>query len=255
MDRSRSQSVSDSQYHHIYPFKKPLNQAQAGQISASSSLSSLHRSVPIKSKKEFAKTSLNIVLADYKFLGNIITFKPQDEYGFIRSEQVTGDVFFSLHHLDIVDKASCSGVLGRWVNFTIKDAGKKSMEARRVSIVPFNTSVLYLSGRIMNWIKNGCLVQVTSGLGLQNLHNRIFAPFVETEGLDKGEVGIEVNFKIHVDRSFKMEARDVKKVEKNEDIKDVVVKVRKPRRRAVTEGGLDDDNDLTEGEKLMSVKN
>ena len=47
---------------------------------------------------------------------------------------------------------------------------------------------------------------------LQNLYNRILAPLVETDGLDNGEVGTEVNFKIHVDRSFKMEARDVKKV-------------------------------------------
>ena len=194
MDRDRSQSVSDSQNHHIYPLKRSQqNQSQAGQVLASSSLSSLH-SVPIKSKKEFAKTSLSIVLADYKFLGNIVTFKPQDEYGFIRSEQVTGDVFFSLHHLDIGEKAICPSVLGKWVNFTIKDAGKKSMEARRVSIVPFNTYVIYMSGRVMNWIKSGCLVQVTSGVGLQNLHNRILAPLLETDGLDKGEVGTEVNF-------------------------------------------------------------
>ena len=83
------------------------------------------------------------------------------------------------------------------------------MEARRVSIVPFNTYVIYMSGRVMNWIKSGCLVQVTSGVGLQNLYNRILVPLVESDGLDNGEVGTEVNFKIHVDRSFKMEARDV----------------------------------------------
>ena len=44
-------------------------------------------------------------------------------------------------------------------------------------------------------------------------------------------------------------------MEKNEDIKEVFMKVRKPRRRAVTDGGLDDVDYLTEGEKLMSVKN
>merc|ERR1719186_1173493 len=84
----------------------------------------------------------------------------------------------------------------------------------------------------MSWIKGGCLIQVTSGSGLQNIHNRLFAPLVETEELAIGEVGIGVTFKIHVDRSFKLEGRDVKRVEtKIEDAKENdAAKIRKPRR-------------------------
>ena len=112
----------------------------------------------------------------------------------------------------------------------------------------------------MSWTKSGCLIQVTSGLGLQNLHNRLFASLVETRELHLGKVGLGVTFKIHVDRSFRLEGRDVKRVEaKDEDSKEREnANVRKPRRRAVTEGSTVGDNDveaLTEGENLMCVKN
>eukprot|EP00092_Neocalanus_flemingeri_P041183 GFUD01044841.1.p1 GENE.GFUD01044841.1~~GFUD01044841.1.p1 ORF type:complete len:595 (+),score=173.71 GFUD01044841.1:159-1943(+) len=260
MDRTRS--VSESQSLPTYHLKKSQDNSPpgtAGSISASSSLSSL-QSVPNKARKDFAKYSLSKVLADYTFLGNIVTFKPQEAYGFIRSEQVTGDVFFSLNHMDSTDKASCTtGALGRWVNFVIKDCGKKSMEARRVSLVPSSTTVSYLSGRVMNWAKIGCFIQVTSGLGLQHLHNRLFAPLVETDEFVIGEVGIGVTFKVHVDRSFRLEGRDVKRGENNDEVskeKDNA-KVRKARRRAVTEGsivGNEEDEGATEGEKLMSLK-
>jgi len=224
-------------------------------LSSSSSLSSLHQT-PNKVRKDSAKISLNKVLADYKFFGNIVTFKSQDAYGFIRSEQVTGDVFFSLHHLSTSDKDFCKeGVLGKWVSFTIKDMGKKSMEARKVTMVPSNTSVVFMVGRVMSWIKNGCLIQVTSGQGLHHLNNRLFAPFVEVQGVETGLAGSEVTFKIHVDRNFKMEGRDVRKVEKMlEEPKEEVRKTRKPRRRAVTEGTGVGDDEVTEAEKLMSVK-
>eukprot|EP00092_Neocalanus_flemingeri_P034806 GFUD01037878.1.p1 GENE.GFUD01037878.1~~GFUD01037878.1.p1 ORF type:complete len:594 (-),score=175.23 GFUD01037878.1:75-1856(-) len=259
MDRTRS--VSESQSLPTYQLKKSQDNSPpgtAGAISASSSLSSL-QSVPNKARKDFAKSSLAKVLADYKFLGNIVTFKPQEAYGFIRSEQVTGDVFFSLNHMDSTDKVSCTtGALGRWVTFVIKDCGKKSMEARQVSLVPSSTTVSYLSGRVMNWAKIGCFIQVTSGLGLQHLHNRLFAPLVETNELVLGEVGNEVTFKVHVDRSFRLEGRDVKRGDLNDEVsKEKDAKVRKARRRAVTEGsivGNEEDEGATEGEKLMSFK-
>eukprot|EP00092_Neocalanus_flemingeri_P041185 GFUD01044844.1.p1 GENE.GFUD01044844.1~~GFUD01044844.1.p1 ORF type:complete len:595 (-),score=167.27 GFUD01044844.1:77-1861(-) len=260
MDRTRS--VSESQSLPTYHLKKSQDNSPpgtAGSISASSSLSSL-QSVPNKARKDFAKYSLSKVLADYTFLGNIVTFKPQEAYGFIRSEQVTGDVFFSLNHMDSTDKVSCTtGALGRWVTFVIKDCGKKSMEARQVSLVPSSTTVSYLSGRVMNWAKIGCFIQVTSGLGLQHLHNRLFAPLVETNELVIGEVGNEVTFKVHVDRSFRLEGRDVKRGDNNDEVSQEKgnAKVRKSRRRAVTEGsivGNEEDEGATEGEKLMSLK-
>ena len=98
-------------------------------------------------------------------------------------------------------------MLVKWVSFTVMDMGKKLMEARKVTMVPFNTSVVFMVGRVMSWMKNGRLVRVTSGLGLQHLNNRLFAPFVEFQGLETGLAGAEVTFKIHVDRNFKMEGR------------------------------------------------
>merc|ERR1719318_2383485 len=77
---------------------------------------------------------------------------------------------------------------GTMVTFlaSIKDMGKKSMEARKVTMVPSNTSVVFMVGRVMSWIKNGCLIQITSGQGLHHLNNRLFAPFVEVQGVETG---------------------------------------------------------------------
>jgi len=259
MDRLRS--MSESQFQAVYPTPpNTTSRSNLTQMGSSSSLSSLSHT-PNKVKKDSAKNSLKKVLWDYKFLGNIVSFKTEEAYGFIRSEQVTGDIFFSLHHLDVSEKEGVVDVesfLGKWVNFTIKDMGKKSMEARKVSMVPPNTSVIYMVGRVMSWTKNGCLLQVTTGLGLKNLHNRLFAPFVELQAIETGLSGAEVTFKIHVDRSFRMEGRDVKKTEKNyeEAMGKDIVKIRKPRRRAITEGIYEGDeaDSFTEAEKLMTIK-
>jgi len=264
MDRTRS--VSESQYHAIYPLKKShlkcsvTSSASTSKQNSSSLTSLCHVANHNKSRRDSAKNSLNKVLLDYKFLGNIVTFKTEEAYGFIRSEQVTGDVFFSLHHLDIKNKdddINVDSFLGKWVHFTVKDIGKKSMEARKVSLVPSSTSVIYLKGRVMSWVKtgNGCLLQVTSGLGLKHLNNRIFAPFVETKGIEQGVTGTEVSFKIHVDRNFKKEGRDVMKTENNSlEPEKEVVKTRKQRRRTFTEGASENNVVISEADKLMSVK-
>ena len=100
-------SVSESHSHPNNQGKKEGNISPPSRsinpLSSSSSLSSLHHT-PNKVRKDSAKISLNKVLADYKFFGNIVTFKSQEAYGFIRSEQVSGDVFFSLHHFSTSDK-------------------------------------------------------------------------------------------------------------------------------------------------------
>ena len=57
----------------------------------------------------------------------------------------------------------------------------------------------------MSSVKTGCLVQVTSGLGLKNLSNRFFVPSVEIKEIEQGVTGIEVNIKTHVDRNFEKE--------------------------------------------------
>ena len=37
-------------------------------------------------------------VADYKFLGKIVTVKTKEAYGFIRGEQMDNDVFFGINH-------------------------------------------------------------------------------------------------------------------------------------------------------------
>ena len=262
--------MSESQYHAIYPLKKTHQQLSVPPGSPpptktmlnSSSLSALSQATSLnKATRDSARNSLNKVLADYKYLGNVVAFKTEEAYGFIRSEQVTGDVFFSLHHFDTKKKdeeVDVDKLLGKWVHFTVKDVGKRSMEARKVSLVNTNTRVIYLKGRVMSWVKTGCLIQVTSGLGLINLNNRIFVPSVETKEIDQGATGTEVSFKIHVDRNFKKEGRDVTKTMKNpEEVEQKdAEKTRKQRRRAVTEGTSFSfsNEEVSEAEKLMSVK-
>jgi len=262
MDRTRS--VSESQYHAIYPLKKshiPSHHQPSSStvsVTCSSSLTSLTHN-PSKVQRVSAKNSLEKVLVDYKFLGNIVSFKTEDSYGFIRSEQVTGDVFFSLHHLGQDDQVmDVHSFLGKWVQFTIKDMGKKSMEARKVVVVSPNTGVSYMSGRLMRWVKTGCLVQVTSGLGLKYLDNRIFVPLVETRGIDSGVTGVEVTFKVHVDKNFKKEGRDVTKTLKkfeDPDAEKIGFKSKRQRRRALTEGtSVKDAETFTEVDNLINVK-
>ena len=108
MDRTRS--ISESQYHVSHPPKKSpphqerLSVKKTNTLTNSSSLSALSpASTTNKSRKDSAKTALNKVLSDYKFLGNIVAFKTKEAYGFIRSEQVTGDVFFK----NIVKPVGC----------------------------------------------------------------------------------------------------------------------------------------------------
>ena len=51
---------------------------------ASESLKLQSTSVPSMLNKESSKAALTKVLGDYKFIGKIITWKPREEYGFIR---------------------------------------------------------------------------------------------------------------------------------------------------------------------------
>ena len=79
MDRMRS--VSESHSHPINHGKKAGNISPPSRsinlLSSSSSLSSLHLT-PNKVRKDSAKISLNKVLADYKFFGNIVSFMSKE---------------------------------------------------------------------------------------------------------------------------------------------------------------------------------
>ena len=185
---------------------------------------------PVKGEKDSSKAALTQVLYDYKFVGKIIKLKKDDDYGFLKSEQISGDVFFSLHHTTGLEEPSGKGDnVGKFVTFTVKDGGKKSMEAKKIHIHHgTEPSVEYLTGIVDRCVKTGYLIQITSGLGAELPHNRIFAAFTEC-CFDTNLTKAEVKLRIHMDKYLRVEARQVTLLGENsktvfgaEDTKDLV---------------------------------
>jgi len=164
-----------------------------------------------KTDKDSSRYALTLVLQDYKYVGKIVMLKPEDEYGFLKSEQISSDVFFSLHYTTGFIKPNLDS-MGKFVSFAVKDVGRKSMEARKVKLWDSEPSMEYLVGMLDRWVKTGVLIQVTSGIGQdpEYSHNRIFAPFSECTSFSNSLVNVEVKFRIHMDKSLRVEARDVK---------------------------------------------
>ena len=158
---------------------------------------------------ESSKAALTQVLLDYNFTGKIIKIKCEDDYGFLRSEQISGDVFFSLHHTTGLCKSSNSSIEGKFVSFQVKDAGKKSIEARNINVEVSEPSVQFLVGNLDRWVKSGALIQIVSGLGADLPHNRIFSPFSECQSFDNKLTNVEVKFRVHMDKGRRVEARCV----------------------------------------------
>ena len=217
----RARSASESQF----PVSGAGSGAQQGRRpTASSSLTALTTANAFPGReRDNSRAALTRVLRDHKFSGIIVTIRPDEEYGFLRSQQISEDIFFSTRHLPTGN----TGIVapGALVTFSVRDVGKKSMEARNIEIVT-KSEVKLLTGRVMEWLKKGCLVQVTSGLGVNYLHNRIFAPKKETKSIPDGVVGTgmqssprffnvdllchtrsliaEVQFQVHMDSSFRV---------------------------------------------------
>ena len=150
-------------------------------------------------------------MSDYKYVGTIIKLKMDEEYGFIKSEQVSTDIFFSLHYTTGLRKSTPgSEAIGKFVSFQIKDAGGRSVEARKVIVHNADPGMQFLTGRVDRWLRTGALIQVISGLGSQLTNNRIFAPFSEcSPGIDTSVTDIEVKFVINMDKLLRVEARSV----------------------------------------------
>merc|ERR1719397_540072 len=205
----RARSASESQFPGIGA-GPGVGVRHGRRPTASSSLTALTTANAFPGReRDNSRAALTRVLRDHKFSGIIVTIKPDEEYGFLRSQQISEDIFFSTRHLPTGN----TGIVGpgALVTFSVRDVGKKSMEARNIEIVT-KSEVKFLTGRVMEWLKKGCLVQVTSGLGVNYLHNRIFAPKQETKSIPEGVVGTEVQFQVHMDSSFRVEARDVWRV-------------------------------------------
>ena len=163
-----------------------------------------------KNGKESSKAALTKVLSEYKYRGTIVKLKMDEEYGFIKSDQVSTDIFFSLHYTTGLNK-STSGIeaVGKFVSFQVKDAGGRSVEARKVTVHNSDPGIHFLTGKIDRWLKTGALIQVTSGLGSQLRINRIFAPVSECSGIDTSLRDVEVTFSINMDKLLRVEARNV----------------------------------------------
>jgi len=163
-----------------------------------------------KNGKESSKAALTKVLSDYKFRGTIVKLKKDEEYGFIKSDQVSTDIFFSLHYTTGLNKSTPgSEAIGKFVSFQVKDAGGRSVEARKVTVHHSDPGIQFLTGNVDRWLKTGALVQVTSGLGAQLRINRIFAPLSECTGIDTSVRDVEVTFTINMDKMLRVEARNV----------------------------------------------
>ena len=149
---------------------------------ASESLKLQSTSVPSTLEKKSPKAALTKVLGDYKFIGKIIAWKPQ-EYGLIRSEQISScDVFFNHFHSQGLSKGNAGGNLGKMVQFQVEEVGRKSMEGRNVVVLESETArPHYLTGVLAGWVKTGCLNQVSSEADLA--HNRIFGSHQECSSL------------------------------------------------------------------------
>ena len=172
-------------------------------------------SVPSTLDKESSKAALTEVIKSYKFIGKIISWKSKEEYGFIRSEQISScDVFFSHFHIHSQDlnKSKAGGNLGKLVQFQVEDVGRKNMEGRNVLVVEAEAArPQYLTGVLAGWVKSGCLIQVNSDANLA--HNRIFAPHQECGNLKNFPNNVSLTFRIQMDKSFRVEARDVSVIE------------------------------------------
>ena len=182
----RARSASESQF-TVSGAGPGVGVRQGRRPTASSSLTALTtaNAFPCR-ERDNSRAALTEVLRDHKFSGIIVTIKPDEEYGFLRSQQISEDIFFSTRHLP-TGNTEIFGP-GALVTFSVRDVGKKSMEARNIEIVT-KSEVKLLTGRVMEWLKKGCLVQVTSGQGVNYLHNRIFAPKHETKSIPDGVVG------------------------------------------------------------------
>ena len=98
------------------------------------------------------------------------------------------------------------------VQFQVEDVGRKSIEGRNVVVLESDTArPHYLTGVLAGWVKTGCLIQVSSEADLA--HNRIFAPHQECPSLTNFSTNVSLTFKVLMDKSGRVEARDVSVVE------------------------------------------
>ena len=87
------------------------------------------------------------VLKNYRFTGKIVLWKAREQYGFLRSEQIPADVFFSHFHTQGLDRSRGEEELwGKSAQFQIEDIGRKSVEGRQVVVMESDPGPSFLTG-------------------------------------------------------------------------------------------------------------
>ena len=201
---NRQRSISDSVSGAVGGLPKKMSSLAVTEASQSTSCSS---SLASLTEKESSRVALMKVLSTYRFTGKIVKWKPHEEYGFLRSDQLPEDVFFSHFHTQGLSKTKEVNNFGKTAQFEVEDIGRRSIEGRKVGVTELDPGPTFLTGVLTDWIKSGCLIQVESRPELS--HNRIFAPYKECSDLKPFSVNLTVRFRIQMDKSFRLEAREV----------------------------------------------
>ena len=151
-------------------------------------------------------------LPPYLFKGVIVTHKINEAFVFIRSCQVAGDVFVHTEDLDKDVKKEGVDLVGRTVLFTVKDSGKKSLEASRVELAEESVARSVIDGRIVAWdcrVGEGWVEVQQFGLRMMFVREKLE---VSRRKQTKALVGRNVTFELKVDRVLKVEAKNIKLV-------------------------------------------
>ena len=153
------------------------------------------------------------LLPSYTFKGVIVSVKAQfwhrHSFGFIRSSQVSCDVFVPVDHMD-TEGENFKDLVYRTVLFSLEDTGGKCLEARNVRLVDKSVSPALLSGKIVAWdvrVGEGLVEVGKTGLRL-NFFRLAWRRRMQNEAL----LGKKVQFELQVDRNLGVEARNVQLV-------------------------------------------
>jgi len=102
-------------------------------------------------------------VASYRFYGDVVLYKPCEHYGFIRSHNVEGDIFFGCRAMNFkIDRNNNSSLIDSKVSFIIENIGKNSIEARNVKLSSDDEVPQTLQGRIVSWGKKEGRIQIIS---------------------------------------------------------------------------------------------
>merc|ERR1719233_2500665 len=171
-----------------------------------------HSVTQTHSRKDCSSQGGGLSLLDlppYYFKGVIVTLKKTEGFLFIRSDQVVGDVFVSIEKVDLKGTKE-DDLLGKTVHFTVKDCGKKSLEALDLMLVDESVAPSVVAGRIVAWdsgLGEGWVELESSEKRMKFVRDKLE---VSRRNQTKAMVGRKVMVKLMVDRHLEVEIKTVK---------------------------------------------